>query len=66
MHSHYLFLALDLARERTAEAQRQRLAALAHPAPSRVLQVRRGIARIAIAVARVADETTVNPRVPAA
>ena len=30
MHSHYVFLALEVARERAAEADARRLAALAH------------------------------------
>ena len=56
MHSYYTFIALDLARERTAEANDARLAALAHPAPSRSIVVRRAIARLALAIARAADE----------
>jgi hypothetical protein len=60
MHSHYLFLALDIAHERAAEAQRARLASLAHPAPTTSLRVRRAIARLALAVARLADETSVK------
>ena len=59
MQSQYLFLALDLARERAAEANRERLAALAHEGPSRPGLIRRVIARIAIAVARAADERVV-------
>jgi len=60
MHNHYLFLALDLAHERAAEAQRARLASLAHPAPTIWVRARRGIARFAIAIARLADDATVN------
>jgi hypothetical protein len=56
MHAYYTFLALDLARERAAEADAQRLAALAHRGESRPGVVRRAIARIAIAVARAADD----------
>jgi hypothetical protein len=56
MHSFYTFIALDLARERAAEADRERLAALAHPRPSEVGIVRRAVARVAVAVARAADE----------
>ena len=58
MQSQYLFLALDLARERAAEASRERLAALAK-GPSRPGTIRRVIARIAITVARAADERVV-------
>ena len=61
MQSHYLFLALDLARERAAEANRERLAALAHQGQSRPGTIRRVIARIAIAIARAADERVVVP-----
>ncbi|MBA2381918.1 MAG: hypothetical protein H0V73_07395 [Chloroflexi bacterium] len=56
MHSHYLFLALDLARERAAEADADRLASLAHPGEPRGAGIRRAIARIAIAIARAADD----------
>jgi hypothetical protein len=57
MHSHYTFLALDLARERAAEADRYRLAALAHSdEPKRVGPIRRFVARTAVAIARAADE----------
>jgi hypothetical protein len=62
MHSHYLYLALDLARERADEANRQRLAALAHRAPDRVTRVRRAVARAALEVARAADQATVDRR----
>jgi hypothetical protein len=61
MQSYYTFIALDLARERVAEAQRYRLAALAHPAdPNRVGLLRRSIARLAVAVARAADDRLVQ------
>ena len=55
MHSYYTFIALDLARERAAEASRERLAACA-PRSSEVGFVRRAVARVAVAVARAADE----------
>ena len=55
MHSFYTFIALDLARERAAEADRERLASLAHPR-NEVGIVRRAVARVAVAVARAADE----------
>jgi len=57
MHSYYLFLALDLARERAAEADRHRLAALARdPEANQVGLIRRTVARAAVAIARAADE----------
>jgi hypothetical protein len=56
MHSYYTFIALDLARERAAEADRHRLAALAHPSDDHVGLARRIVARVAVAVARAADE----------
>jgi hypothetical protein len=56
MQSYYTFIALDLARERAAEADRHRLAALAHNDADRVGVVRRIVARVAVAVARAADE----------
>lgn len=56
MHSTYLFLALDIARERSAEAARDRLAAEAGAGPTIVGRARRLIARAAVAVARAADE----------
>jgi hypothetical protein len=56
MHSTYLFLALDIARERSAEADRDRLAAQARPGSRLVAGTRRLIARSAIAIARAADE----------
>jgi hypothetical protein len=60
MHSNYLFLALDLARERAAEADRERLASMAHPVPSSVTRIRRTVARAAVAVARAADHATLE------
>ena len=56
MYSTYLFLALDLARERTAEADRNRLAAQSRSAHRVVGGARRLLARAAVAVARAADE----------
>jgi hypothetical protein len=61
MQSYYTFLALDLARERVAEADRRRLAALAYqPRSVEVGFVRRLVARVAVAVARAADERLVQ------
>lgn len=60
MHSYYTFIALELARERAAEADRERLAALAHPRATEVGVVRRIVARVAVAVARAADERVVQ------
>ena len=60
--NYYAFIALELARERAAEANAQRLAALAHPGESRPGVVRRAIARVALAVARAADDEVI--RVP--
>jgi hypothetical protein len=54
--NYYAFIALQLAQERAAEASAQRLAALAHPGEPRFAGVRRGIARVALAVARAADD----------
>ena len=56
MQQYYTFIALELARERAAEANAQRLAALSHPAEPRTAGIRRVIARIALAVARAADD----------
>jgi hypothetical protein len=56
MQHYYTFIALELARERAAEANAQRLAALSHPAEPRTVAIRRLIARIALAVARAADD----------
>lgn len=55
MSSYYMFLALETARQKTAEADAQRLAALAHPGEQRPSLVRRAIARVAFAIARAAD-----------
>jgi hypothetical protein len=55
MHAYYTFLALDIARQRSAEAEAERLALLGRPAPTRASIVRRAVARVAIAVARAAD-----------
>ena len=56
MHSNYVFLALEVARERAADADAQRLARLAHPTEPLGTRVRRSVARIALAVARAADD----------
>jgi hypothetical protein len=60
----FALLALDLARERAAEADQYRFAAQFHAAEPRPSRVRRGIARIALAIARAADAETAQ--VPAA
>jgi hypothetical protein len=63
MYSHYLFLALDTARERAAEADRFRLAEAARRRGedrSTAGSVRRLIARAAVAVARLADDTSIG------
>jgi hypothetical protein len=60
MHSYYTFIALDLARERAAEADRYRLAALANRGSAEIGVVRRIVARVAVAVARAADERLVR------
>jgi hypothetical protein len=61
MHAYYAFMALALARERVAEADQYRLAALARQQNSdRVGLVRRTIARAAFAVARAADDRLVS------
>ena len=65
MHAYYTFIALDLARERAFEASQARLASLSNREASRPNAVRRGIARIAIAVARAADRdlrVSLSPR----
>ena len=65
MHALYTYLALDIANQRTAEANKARLAALAHPGPSRMTVIRRTIARLAVAIARAADEdlqVSLSPR----
>jgi hypothetical protein len=56
MQHYYTFIALELARERAAEANAQRLASLAHPGEPRTAGIRRVIARVALAVARAADD----------
>ena len=56
MHSFYTVMALDLARERAAEADAYRLAALSRAGTTDVGFVRRAVARIAFAIARAADE----------
>ena len=56
MHSFYTVVALDLARERTAEADADRLAALSQAGRTDVGPVRRVVARLAFAIARAADE----------
>jgi hypothetical protein len=67
MYNHYLFLALDTARQRTAEADRHRLAAAARAGDRDAARgfARRLIAGIALAVARLADESKVS-RTPSA
>ncbi len=60
MHSHYLFLALDIAGQRAAEADRYRLAQAARQASTDVNRVRRLVARAAVAVARAADEAAIR------
>ena len=55
LSNYYAFVALQLANERAAEANAQRLAALAHPGEQRPSLIRRAIARAAFAVARAAD-----------
>ena len=62
MQSYYLFLALDIARQRSAEADRARMAALAHAGHSDVGPLRRLVARTAIAIARAADDRMVAPQ----
>jgi hypothetical protein len=66
MHSYPFFalIALDLARERAAEADAYRFAALANDQERRPSRLRRSIARVALAVARAADAEA--GRVPAA
>jgi len=56
MQHYYTFIALELARERAAEANASRLAALSHPGEPRTAGIRRAIARVALAIARVADD----------
>jgi hypothetical protein len=66
MHSSYVFLALDIARERAAEADAERLARLSHPSEPLSDRVRRSIARVALAVARAADDGEVTVSRPLA
>jgi hypothetical protein len=56
LSNYYAFIAMELARERAAEADAQRLASLAHPGEPRTAGLRRGVARIARVVARAADD----------
>jgi len=56
MQQYYTFIALELARERAAEANAHRLAALSHPGEPRTAGIRRAIARVALAIARAADD----------
>ena len=56
MQQYYTFIALELARERAAEANAQRLASLSHPGEPPTARIRRAIARVALAIARAADE----------
>jgi hypothetical protein len=60
MHTHYHFLALDLAAQRSAEAERYRLAATAQGRRHEAGRFRRLVARAAVAIARAADETVVG------
>ena len=53
MRSYYTFIALELARQRAAEANAQRL--FVHPGEPRTAGLRRVVARIALAVNRGAD-----------
>jgi hypothetical protein len=64
LSNYYAFVALDLARERAAEADAQRLAASAHPGEPRTAGLRRLIARVALAVARAADDEVGRAPVP--
>ena len=54
MRSYYTIIALDLARERAAEANAQRL--FTHPGEPRTSWLRRPIARIALAVGKAAHQ----------
>ena len=56
MYSTYLFLALDTARERAAEADRNRLAAESRSGRHVAIRARRLVERAAAAVARAADD----------
>lgn len=64
MQQYYTFIALEIARERAAEADAYRLAALAQPGEPRPSRIRRAIARVALAVARAADEEVVGVPLP--
>lgn len=55
MLSYYSMIALDIARERAAEAAAARLAASVRPARRGPGPVRRAVSRIAVAIARAAD-----------
>lgn len=55
MHNFYMLMALDVARERSAEASAARLAASARPVRYRPGRVRRTVARVAFAIGRAAD-----------
>ena len=52
MRSYYTFVALELARERAAEANAQRL--FTHPGESRTAGLQRVVGRIALALSRAA------------
>ena len=54
--NYYAFVALEISRQRAAEARAERLALLAHPARPRSAGLRRLIARAALAVARAVDD----------
>ena len=58
MLDHHMFLAMQLARERAAEADRYRLAALARSGETRVSLVGRFIAQVAVAIARAGRALT--------
>ena len=65
MHTHYTFLALDIARQRAAEADAARLAGLRRSRAAQTSGLRRAIARVALAIARAADrdlEVSFSPR----
>ena len=65
MHTYYTFLALDIARQRAAEADAARLAGLRRSAATTTPRFRRAIARLAVAVARAADrdlQVSLSPR----
>lgn len=66
MHSgyYYTFIALDLARQRALEADAERLASLTHPGEPRTAGIRRAIARVAVAIARAADDEIEIGRAP--